>query len=148
MSVDANNYLAANELGVLLSRAGRNEEARTILQHCASLAPRAEVWHNLVVVHRKLGEIGLANQAQQQMNAAQARHPASAPATGKPADMVKWVAPEEFAKASRPAPTATAPSVQIPDPPASTTAAAVTAPAEKQSPGPLGWMSWPGRQSK
>lgn len=142
MSADPNNFLAANELGVLLARAGRHEEARTILQHCASLAPRAEVWHNLVVVHRNLGEIALAQQAQQQMTATQAQQRSPKP-IGKPSpsDMVRWVEPEEFAKAG--------PAPAIAPRPAAATPPPQPAPPETsratRSVGPLGWLPWPGQ---
>ncbi|MBI3464409.1 MAG: tetratricopeptide repeat protein, partial [Planctomycetes bacterium] len=143
MSADPNNFLAANELGVLLARAGRHEEARTILQHCAALAPRPEVWHNLVVVHRNLGEIALAQEAQQHLIAAQTRQPAAI-RKPRPAEMVRWVEPAEFAQAG-PVPAAAA----IP-PRASETpvAPAAVESSAKPSAGPLGWFAWPGRQSR
>jgi tetratricopeptide (TPR) repeat protein len=50
------NYLAANELGVLLAREGRLEDARSALQKSVAVQPMAEAWHNLTVVHERLGE--------------------------------------------------------------------------------------------
>jgi tetratricopeptide (TPR) repeat protein len=141
MSADPNNFLAANELGVLLARGGRYEEARTILQHCVSLAPRPEVWHNLVMVHRSLGEIALAQEAQQHLLAAQNRQPAT---IGKPqpSQMVRWVEPQEFAKAG-PGPAASIPAraSQVPAAPAAVE-------SEKPSGGPLGWFFRPDRKSR
>jgi tetratricopeptide (TPR) repeat protein len=146
MSADPDNFMAANELGVLLARAGRYEEARTILQHCASLAPKAEVWHNLVVVHRNLGEIALAQQAQQRLAAAQSQRQTPAPVgQSRPSDMVEWVEPEEFAR------TGAAPAAVIaPRPAAATTPAAAPQETtdEPRPAGPLGWLSRPARQAK
>lgn len=63
LTVDPHNYAAANELGVLLARFGQMEKARSVLQHSASIRPLPETWHNLSVVHQRLGEQGLADLA-------------------------------------------------------------------------------------
>ena len=55
MLVDANNFLAANELAVLMFRHGELEEARLLLVHSVRLAPRSETWHNMAVVCARLG---------------------------------------------------------------------------------------------
>ena len=54
------NWLAANELGVLLARYGQLPEARQLLVHSVTVHPHLEGWHNLSVVHRRLGEADLA----------------------------------------------------------------------------------------
>jgi tetratricopeptide (TPR) repeat protein len=60
------NYLAANELGVLLAREGRLEDARTALQMSVAVQPLAEAWHNLTVVHQRLGEYERSLQARRE----------------------------------------------------------------------------------
>jgi tetratricopeptide (TPR) repeat protein len=147
MTADLNNAMAANELGVLLGRAGRHEEARTILQHCASLASQPEIWHNLMVVHWKLGEIALAMQAQHQLEAARAKRNSPTPiGKPRPSEMVHWVEPQEFAKAGpSPAP------VSVPRPSAErpkADKAPVETARDTRPAGPLGWLPWTGRQTK
>jgi len=50
------NHLAANDLGVLLARNGRWEQARAALRHAASLAPSTTIVRNLAVVCERLGD--------------------------------------------------------------------------------------------
>src|SRR5262249_31889074 len=64
--VNPNNARAANELGVLLAREGRYEEARDWLRHSLRVKEQHETWHNLAAVHTSLGEAKLAEVAQQQ----------------------------------------------------------------------------------
>jgi tetratricopeptide (TPR) repeat protein len=75
LKVDAKNYIAANQLGVLLARYGQPDEARRVLMHSLSVSPQPETFHNLVVVNRTLGNDKAARQAQaqyqQQLAAAQ-----------------------------------------------------------------------------
>ena len=62
--ISPRNYLASNELGVLLFQGGRYEDARTALEHSASFHPQPTVWHNLAVVYQQLGMADLARRAQ------------------------------------------------------------------------------------
>ncbi|MBM4091812.1 MAG: hypothetical protein FJ276_20650 [Planctomycetes bacterium] len=57
--VDPTNHRAANELGVLLARFGQLEDARRVLQQSVAVCPEPEAWHNLSVVHQRLGETTL-----------------------------------------------------------------------------------------
>lgn len=50
------NYMAANDLGVLLARGGRLEDARRALQRSVQIQPAAASWWNLALVYSKLGE--------------------------------------------------------------------------------------------
>ena len=53
------NYMAANDLGVLLARCG--DYARpAMLEHSLSLSRQSATWHNLAVVYRQLGQPALA----------------------------------------------------------------------------------------
>jgi len=49
------NFMASNDLGVLLARCGRPAEARLALEHSVSLQQSASGWHNLATVYRQLG---------------------------------------------------------------------------------------------
>jgi hypothetical protein len=96
--VDARNYEAANELSVLLARYGQLQDARGVLLHGLSAHATAAMWHNLAVIHERLGEIDLARRARHEQQLA-ARQPSSHPL----ASSVQWIPPAEFARTSRPA---------------------------------------------
>jgi tetratricopeptide (TPR) repeat protein len=106
--VDANNAVAANELGVLLARFGRHQDAQAWLEHSASLAPQAITWHNLAVVHQQMGNHQLAEQARRQEAALVQRSGRSA---GSTAPDVRWVSPRELdaVRVDRPTSPAVAP---------------------------------------
>ena len=88
------NFLAANELGVLLTENGNLAGAHELLLHSATLWPHAATWHNLAVVHARLGERELAELAEKR-----AKELAESGRTiGGP--RVKWVDPETFASTS------------------------------------------------
>jgi len=55
LAVDQRNYMAANELGVLLAGYGQLETAQTLLRHSLSICESAETWHNLSVVYQEMG---------------------------------------------------------------------------------------------
>ena len=57
------NFLAANELGVLLAENGNLARARELLAHSARLYPAAVTLQNLAAVHVRLGEREQADQA-------------------------------------------------------------------------------------
>lgn len=92
--VDPNHARAANDLAVQLARGGSLESARAWLEHSVGLAPQAEVWHNLAVVQRQLGEEASARAAEQQARQA-ARSRGRSAAIQWPD--VKWLAPRDFA---------------------------------------------------
>jgi tetratricopeptide (TPR) repeat protein len=64
LMVDSRNYRAANELAVLSAENGDLSRARALLIQSVSLSPQVAAWHNLAVVHARLGERQLAAQAQ------------------------------------------------------------------------------------
>ena len=94
---DDRNRMAANELGVLLVRSGRLPEARRVLRLAVSFGAPAATWHNLAVVHERLGERKLADLARQESEMARRNtvHEPSAPS-------VAWVPHDEFARISKP----------------------------------------------
>lgn len=65
--VDERNHGAANELGALLAKYGRLEDARSMLRRSVRSQPSRAAWHNLAVVHERLGEQDLAIQARQEL---------------------------------------------------------------------------------
>ncbi len=63
--VEPNNFLAANELGVLLARQGRWQESRAVLENSATVAPQVVTYQNLANVYQHVGEGNLARQTNQ-----------------------------------------------------------------------------------
>lgn len=96
LAADPNHALAANELGVLLSRYGRYPEARDLLQHSLRLQPQDYVWNNLAAVHLQLHERELAHAARFEARRLRAAGHRAAPA------QVDAVAPEQFMRAGPP----------------------------------------------
>jgi hypothetical protein len=96
------NHLAANELGVLLCRTGRPGDAARLFERAIDFAPGATAYHNLAVAQRKLGMHGqsAANEQESQRLAAFER---SAGAVSQRVG-VRWVAPEDMARAAQPSP--------------------------------------------
>jgi tetratricopeptide (TPR) repeat protein len=105
VSVRSDNFMAANELGVLLARAGRHEEARDWILHSVKLSPEPTAWHNLSVVHQSLGETKLAQLAEQEARRVSAQRGLAASPGGKAPD-VQWIKPQEFAAQMRVEPAA------------------------------------------
>lgn len=103
--VDSRNYLAGNELGVLLARAGAWTAARDVLTQSVMLKSDPSAWHNLAIVHDNLGESQLADLARTEWQLALKRQ-------GELSNgdtTVTWVAPEQFNGPAVPARTATRP---------------------------------------
>jgi tetratricopeptide (TPR) repeat protein len=96
--VDPRNYMAANDLGVLLARAGRYDSARHVFEHRLALHRDATGWHNLAVVY---GHLGLGERAAKARRLAGQATPdgGQQPEAGRgplPFD-VEWVDPSRFA---------------------------------------------------
>ena len=99
MMVDPTNHAAANELGVLLARFGQLKEARSVLQHSVSVRPLTETWHNLSVVHQRLGEVDLSNQSRLEWQRAEQQAQTSPGLGGSSVNStVTWVDPQTFAQ--------------------------------------------------
>lgn len=65
--VDTQNFMAANELGVVLTKFGRWDDARNALEHAVAASGTPTSWRNLAVVCNRMGD---------QAKAAAARHQA------------------------------------------------------------------------
>jgi len=93
VQVDSRNHMAANELGVLLAQVGQYEQALSLLSLSAQLAPSSTTWHNLAVVHTKLGQTDWADQARRhaaQVDGGQQASP-SLP-------NIVWITPGDFSR--------------------------------------------------
>ncbi|MGD0383931.1 MAG: tetratricopeptide repeat protein [Thermoguttaceae bacterium] len=97
------NFMAANDLGVMLARNGNYEDARKMLEYSLSLRKQSDVWHNLAVVYEHLGRNDQARQAQQQsiiaLQMEQARRQNMLVGGG---DQVCWVDENTFAQTYNP----------------------------------------------
>jgi hypothetical protein len=95
-----NNHLAANELGVLVCRNGRASEAAALFMQAIDFAPSAVAYHNLAIAQQRGGQMALAaaNELESQRLAAEER------ARGEISRRagVRWVTPDEMARASQP----------------------------------------------
>ncbi len=65
--------MAANELGVIYARQGKNEHAKLALQHSASIAAHPGTWRNLAAIHQVLGESQFAQLATRESQLSQER---------------------------------------------------------------------------
>ncbi len=104
LAVDPSNVLAANELGVLLARYGRMEDAQNAFRHALAVSPQPELWENLAVVYAKLGQLALAERAKAEgQKLLSARRTATLGDPARPSSSVTpvaWVAPAEFMQRS------------------------------------------------
>ena len=96
--VDPGNYLAANDLGVLLARYGRFAEACELLARSAEQWPQAKTYENLANVYRQMGQRDLAEKAQKESLALAQKALAAGivDSRGSRHD-VRWVSPQELA---------------------------------------------------
>jgi hypothetical protein len=96
-----------------LARYEQWDSARRVLLHSIRVSPTASAWHNLAVVHERLGERELANLARREMQLLANPAPSTASAVDQP--RVRWLTPEEFAKIAPPeVPTLAAPPQRTP----------------------------------
>jgi tetratricopeptide (TPR) repeat protein len=113
--VDPKNYMAANDLGVLLARCGNTADARTTLEYSLSLSPQPTTWHNLAVVYRQLGQPALADRAGRwaaALEQAELARRNSRPEIAR--RTIHWVDTETFAATSRNTPNSLGATPQLP----------------------------------
>ena len=96
--VDARNFRAANELGVLLARHGKFDDAVRALQLSVRVFPQVTTWHNLAAIHQRNGDHERARLALQEaskisprQNEIEDQNTASASPDG-----IQWVSPDQF----------------------------------------------------
>ena len=105
--VDASNSAASNELGVLLARAGKLEQAANVLQHALSIRSTPELVNNLNAVNRRLhgGEaLPPLELAPKQMT----------PEMLAQRVQVKWMTPQEYSRQIGPTPPIMSHNVNLP----------------------------------
>lgn len=96
LMVDPRNHRAANELAVLLARFGQLEDARRVLLHAISVHAEPVMWHNLSVVHERLGESDLAQRARREAEGMAAREQHGDQGS---VESVRWVDAKTFSAA-------------------------------------------------
>ncbi|HVU88285.1 MAG TPA: hypothetical protein VHD36_13275 [Pirellulales bacterium] len=140
LDIDPNNYLAANELGVLYGRYGQWPEAEASLRRSIAIAPRTENWHNLADVLERMGNTAGAAQARQQEQLA--KNSGNRPGWQTSADRVplRYVDPETFIKASAGADPDQLATVEAPKASEATGAAAAPAADAKTAKKSYGWF--------
>lgn len=85
LRVNSHNYLAQNELGVLLARYGRYQDACRILEQATQDHPLPATWQNLAVVYH---ELGYAERSEHAVQQAQQLAASSRPSDGLPVRLV------------------------------------------------------------
>jgi tetratricopeptide (TPR) repeat protein len=100
--VDDRNFMAANELGVLMARCGRYDAARAALAHSVSIAPQPAVWRNLAAVHDRLGETTLAANARAAAANTVSTRTVYDGSPAMPQHPVMWLDPAAFAQSAQP----------------------------------------------
>jgi tetratricopeptide (TPR) repeat protein len=134
LMVRPDNFMAANELGVLLARHGRYEDAKQVLRHSVETAPSREGLHNLAVIYGRLGQPQLSAALQNQVDALNRRTAShQGPSTD---DRVIWLDAEAFAR------TGYQPGVEQP---VVERAAEENEARERRSATPSGRRTWPWR---
>jgi tetratricopeptide (TPR) repeat protein len=136
--VDPQNYMAANDLGVLLARHGRYEDARRAVEHSIAVRPNPASWGNLAVIYDRLG---LADRAGKARQLAQDTRPGSPRMLGARSAVgpveVEWVDPSNFAQTGGgPVPPASKPPSGAPD------ARLQPSPPPGRTAGPTWWPSF------
>jgi polysaccharide export outer membrane protein len=95
------NYMAANDLGVLLAQNGNAVAARTMLEHSLALSRHSTTCQNLAVVYGQMGQPALAARASQQAAMLQqAELEQRKRSLGTTSVVVQWLDPQTFAQTS------------------------------------------------
>lgn len=103
LAVGPGNFLAANDLAVLLAEEGRLEEARNVLHTALRQSSQPAMWNNLAAVHERLGQPELAQLARREASTAE-RRAAAVPGSVLPTNNVAWLDARSFAATSQTAP--------------------------------------------
>ncbi len=99
--VHPQNHLASHELGTLLARANRFEDARKALTHSVSIQTSPIALRNLAWVYRQLGQEHLAAQTWQIAAAAEQNASPRGFRVSPHTPVVLWVDPDQFAASPR-----------------------------------------------
>jgi tetratricopeptide (TPR) repeat protein len=103
LKVFPQNFMAANDLGVMLARNGNYKDACRMLEHSCSLNRQPTVLNNLAMVYERLGANDKARQALQQVSIAmQTQQSGRQQKLAGSGDQVLWVDENTFAGAKSP----------------------------------------------
>jgi tetratricopeptide (TPR) repeat protein len=107
LMVDPQNYMASNELGVLMARYGDFDGAAGLLVRSLSVKPRVETWHNLAMVYRSMGQLAKAEQAEREREKMLVAARSRGAGTGNSTDLgsrptLQWVDVDTFAASATP----------------------------------------------
>jgi tetratricopeptide (TPR) repeat protein len=107
LHVDPQNYVAANELGVLMARYGDLAAAQEQFVRSLTVHPQPETWHNLAAVYRYMGQNEKAAQAdaEREKLVAAAREAGvtnAVAAGGVTKPLLRWVDVDTFAASGTP----------------------------------------------
>jgi hypothetical protein len=94
--VEPKNFMAANELGVLLAHFGRLPESRSTLEHAVAVSGGPTEWQNLASVCDRLGDHAKAADARQQAVLAANRLQSAGYGTAGMKYPIQWLDPESF----------------------------------------------------
>lgn len=94
--VSPGNHMASNELGVLLARSGRHNDARAAFEHSVAAYPTAEGWRNLALTCERLGAMDEAYRAAQQTLALRGHSIGQVTPVGGSQGTVRWVSPADL----------------------------------------------------
>ena len=95
--IEPQNFMAANELGVVLTRYGRLNEAKAVFEQAVAHCDAPTSWRNLAVVCDRLGEPANAAEARHEADTAVARLQKNGYATAGMRYPLEWVSPDKFA---------------------------------------------------
>ncbi|MBN2023150.1 MAG: hypothetical protein JW809_10190 [Pirellulales bacterium] len=139
------NALAANDLGVLLARAGRLADAQAVFQHSLAIQDHPTTRHNLALVASRTGGYPHFRASDNgtvpldpRAPVAATSHAAGGPPSPDPTQLVRWIQPDEFARSYGQTPDARQP--PPPAPPVATPSPPPSAPAS-QADRPSGFWS-------
>lgn len=96
MIVDQRNFAAANELGVLLARYGKYENAVQALRLCVAHSPQPTAWRNLSNIYKRLGRTAEAQMAEVEAQRSMAMAPSTPFVASQP--RVQWVDNNTFSR--------------------------------------------------
>jgi tetratricopeptide (TPR) repeat protein len=102
--IEPRNFLSANELGVLLAKFGRLEDARHAIEQSVANSNSPTAWQNLAVVNERLGDQQKAAICRQRIETAIVQSRQAGTNNGGSQYMVRWVDPETFAQSNSMAP--------------------------------------------
>jgi hypothetical protein len=152
LMVEPKNFMAANELGVLLAHFGRLPESRSTLEHAVAMSGGPTEWQNLAAVCDRLGDHAKAADARQQAVLATNRLQSSGYGTAGMKYPIQWLDPESFsstnsmiADAAPPSATSSTSLVSVATKPSASNSPTpdATAPAIAAKPQPKsGFWSW------